>query len=702
MRQTLPFAPRLALLLCALVGLACGDYGGSSNRGETVEPDAFFDLSASAGGIAAFESSVYPIVRANCVDCHEGDGPGSPHFAHPDSTTAYQALVGQGKVNLGSPSTSRIVVKVGTLAHHCWTTCPDDGALLAAAVQAWADEVEFGTEGVSVDGALASSTVTMSDGVVDTGSERYSTNLIAFYEFKEGSGNTAFDTSGVDPPLDLLIQDAEGSVDWMTAWGVSLDGGYLISDNIASRKLYDMIADPVAGSQQFTIEAWITPANIDQEGPARIVSYSRSSGSRNTTLGQVKYTYNARTRSLAPFLENPRNGTPALQTADADQDAQDRLQHVVLTYDPFRGRRFYVDSVYTGDPDESGPGRLWNWDVNHFLTMGAEADGSNIWLGQLRMVAIYRQSLTDAQIQQNFAAGVGQRRLLRFDVTQWMGGPGTVDFVVSDFDDYSYLFCQPTLQVNAPNSSRVANLRIAVNGEVATTGQAFELVDTSSVATRQELSRQCSIIPKSAGPDSDQFTLVFEHLGGFQNVVVEDPVGPAPILLDPTPLPVNGVRDFDRIDGTFARLTGQPRSVGAATFNETLEQLPASYDVRSFVSSNQVPIAKLALDYCEALVDSPATRAAFFPGVVFTDPPEAALDTPAERALVYDALYDRMLGDALLMQPDRSDIHAALEPVVTALTDHCLNPGDCDGGDTQTTVKGVCTAVLSSAAVTLH
>ena len=53
---------------------------------------------------------------------------------------------------------------------------------------------------------------------------------------------------------------------------------------------------------------------------------------------------------------------PALQTDDADRDAQDRLQHVVITYDQFRGRRIYVDGRFTADADPPRPARLWNWD----------------------------------------------------------------------------------------------------------------------------------------------------------------------------------------------------------------------------------------------------------------------------------------------------------------------------------------------------
>ena len=63
-------------------------------------------------------------------------------------------------------------------------------------------------------------------------------------------------------------------------------------------------------------------------------------------LGQAEYNYHARTRTVASnALDAGRNGLPALQTADADRDAQDRLQHVVVTYDQFRGRRIYVDGA---------------------------------------------------------------------------------------------------------------------------------------------------------------------------------------------------------------------------------------------------------------------------------------------------------------------------------------------------------------------
>jgi len=692
----------VALLCVASLSSACGDWSGSSSGGTATQSDGFLDLSAQAGGVEAFQTTVYPIVRQYCAECHEGNGPGSPHFAQPNVSAAYQAITSQGKVNLGSPSSSRIVVKLVSLAHHCWSNCGSDGAMMAAAIQAWADAVDYGSGGVSVDGALASNAQSLGDGLVDTGSERYGGNLIALYEFKEGAGTVARDTSGVAPALDLTLRD---QVTWMTSWGVDIEDGSLLGSTSASRKLFDRIADPSAGTQQYTIEAWITPDNIDQgsDNVARIVTYSQFIGVANMMIGQAEYNYNARTRSIHPSaLDGGQNGLPALQTADGDRDAQDRLQHVMVTYDQFRGRRIYVDGRFTQDPDPIGPARLWNWDPTFRLALGAEPSRTAPWKGQIRLVAIYQQALTDAQIVQNYEAGVGERLLLRFDVAQWMGAGSAVEFIVTDYDAYSYMFCQPTLRTPSPNGSRIANIRIAVNGTLAPSGQGFETIDTTANGTKQELSRQCTIIPKgAAGPDGDQFTLVFEHLGGFQNVVVEDTVPPALILLDPEPRPVNGVRDFARINASFASLTGQSRGVAAATFAEIEEQLPPDYDVRSFVSSQQVAISKIALEYCDALVDGP-DRNAFFPGFDFNAPASSAFATPAQRDRIFNPLFDRMIGDTLAMQPTRAEVRLALDAMTDQLVVVCATPGACDAQRTAAIVKGACAAVLGSAAVTLH
>jgi hypothetical protein len=709
--------PRIfALALLAMAGVACGDFSGSSN-GSVSGPQQLLSNTGDAGGIEAFRTTLKPIVQANCVECHEGGGPGAPHFAAPNDSQAYLAAI--IVADLAAPNLSRMVNYVGG-GHECYdpngaggaVDCAANAVELEAAITAWADLIDFGEGGVSISETLASGSLTLGDGIQDVGSERYSQNLVAFYDFQEGSGTTAFDTSGVAPAINLEL---EGNVEWMTAYGVQinpadggLDAGRVRSESAPASKLYDMIASPQTGTGQYTVEAWITNANITQEGPARIVTYSQSGGRRNFTLGQEQYQYSFRNRAVIDTESNELNGLPALETYDVDEDAQDRLQHVVVTYDPFRGRRVYVDGVWTDDVDETPVGHLWNWtrDGGYRLGLGAEmnADPSDDtrWEGQVRLVAIYNQALTDAQIDANYQAGVGKRLLMRFDISQWTSPGSFVEFVVSDFDNYSYLFCTPTFRSSTPTAFRLSNIRIAVNGTVALTGQSFYTLDTQIVSGQQELSRQCAVIPKGPGPAADIFTLVFEHLNGFQNLIVEADPPDLDVLTDDQDRPIMGLRDFERVRQSMATVTGVsaltdgPRQVAA----DLQQQLPGGSDLRGFVSSQQVGIAKLALEYCDVLVErdlaEPNTANRFFGTFPFGTPTATALATASpNRNLLTDALYAAMVGDdELTDQPDLVDVRTDMNTLYDALV--AANPA------TSSAVKGACAAILASAAVSIH
>lgn len=688
---------------------ACsGEFGGDA-AGSQSAPTQLLSSAASSGGVEAFEATVYPILRQYCADCHSGAGPGSPHIASPDPQTAYLGVVNQGKVDLAVPEASRLVQKVAG-GHNCWVPalpvpgeapCTTDANEILAAVIEWADLIDFGAGGVSIGETLASSTLSLSDGVEDVGLERYDGTLIALYEFQEGSGTVAYDTSGVLPANDL---DLEGDYEWMSAWGVQFDDGR--ARGRASEKLYDQIADPVTGSGQYSVELWITNANVTQSGPARIVTYSRNENARNFTLGQVLYTYDFRNRALVTGVSN--NGTPTLVTYDADEDAQDHLQQVVISYDQFRGRRIYVDGVFTDDVDEVEPGRLWNWERGSGYVFGlADEMGSEDrhWQGQVRLVAVYDSALTQAQIQQNYQAGVGRRLLMRFDVSRWTTPLSAIEFEVSEFDNYSYLFCTPIYETANPADLRVANIRIAVNGDIPATGQGFRTLDTQVTSGHQELSRQCSVIPKgSGGAASDEFTLVFEHLGPYQNLVVEEDPGPAQVVIDPSDRPVRGLRDFARVNESMASVTGiDPNLPGPRDAYRALQQqLPSGYDLRSFVSSHQVGISKLALEYCDALVEDTAARDAFFGAFPFGSAPETVFASAADRQQLSDALYDNVIGSGLSEQPTRQAVRDHLDTLYDALMLSCTPTTPCNAERTDTMVKAACAAVVASAAASLH
>ncbi len=151
--------------------------------------------------MAAFQSTVYPLLAANCRQCHAGFGPGTPAHRPFGPAVAYSAVIDNQKVNFTMPESSRLVRRLATDFHFCWSNCVENGAEMLAAVQAWdalLEQAGSSGGGTGVDVAqLVSDSHTLADGVEDEGGERYDDNIIARCEFKEETGTTAFDTSGV-------------------------------------------------------------------------------------------------------------------------------------------------------------------------------------------------------------------------------------------------------------------------------------------------------------------------------------------------------------------------------------------------------------------------------------------------------------------------------------------------------------------------
>ena len=247
---------------------------------------------------------------------------------------------------------------------------------------------------------------------------------------------------------------------------------------------------------------------------------------------------------------------------------QASLQHVVLTFDPVNGRRIYVNGEFTGDVDAAGGGTLGDWDNSFAFVLGNEVSNNRPWSGVVRMVAVHNRALTLPQIQQNFAAGVGEKFFLLFGVQHITGVPQSyIMFEAAQYDSYGYLFTTPkfiSLDPNAqPGSIAIRGMRIGVNGTEPTVGQAYRLLDTQitnanySAATGQLLSSVGTIIGLEQGPMIDQFFLCFDQLGAQQNVCSDFAAGiPATHGPDePRPSDI-GVRTFDEINASMAAMTG--------------------------------------------------------------------------------------------------------------------------------------------------
>ncbi|MAG32857.1 MAG: hypothetical protein CL908_18420 [Deltaproteobacteria bacterium] len=699
----------------ALLSVGCGDYGGPST-------DTSIAANSLGGGlpqglsvaeqVTSFEATVFPVLRANCDGCHDQSGPGAPMIAHSDSPTAWASVVDNQKVNFNDPPSSRLVRRLIGDLHYCWSDCASDAAVMLAEILAWQQAIEASggtTGGVDVVG-LTSSTLTTADGTEEVGSDRDDRGIIARWDFKELTGTTAFDTSGVAPAMDLSLEGPE----LMTAHGIEIAAGRAIATAADSLKLYDRIADQSSGSQTYTLELWIANVNTTQDGPARIISYSRNTSSRNFMLGQVAYQYSVRNRAFLEASNN--NGSPDMETYDVDRDAQATLQHVVVTYDQVSGRQIFVDGVHTEDVDPIRAGRLWNWNPTYRLVLGDEVSGGRQWLGQVRFAAIYDLPLPPSSILQNYEAGIGRRITLAFDVSAWVGGNSTIEFSLTQLDGYSYLFCQPTFVTDSADTIRLQNMRVSLNGVIPVSGQGFRNLNVLVTGSPQQLSRQCSVVGGIIDPNTDTFQLVFEQLGIFQDVVViPDPPPPgAEVFGDP--VPVLGIRSFARVNASMAAVTGaDPETTEIEDAYEQLyQQLPPTTDLRSFVAANQVGVAKLGAEYCDELVDDDVPnglRETFFIGAAgfgWNQPPVTAFANPADVDLVTDPILDSVIGAGLrgdvMGARARDQVETILDQLLIDLSANCGGAGEplCDGEYTQSIVKGLCTAAVSSGPLHIH
>ncbi|MET0281921.1 MAG: LamG domain-containing protein [Steroidobacteraceae bacterium] len=648
---------------------------------------------------ALFQSTIWPLVRGagQCLGCHVPNAtpprqPQSPFFASADVNEAYAAV--QAKINLDDPSLSRLVLRLREESHNCWTSsCANDANAMQAAITAFAGSIQP----TQIDPAMkVSRALRLYDGTVAAGGNRYEANTIAKYEFKTGEGSTVFDTSGIDPALNLSM---DGDVQWMGGWGINIGpaGGKAFGTAGASSKL----ANRLKATGEYSIEAWVAPANVTQED-AYIVSYSGGVMARNVTIGQRAYQYEV----LARASTTGANGAPAQLTRDADRDAQASLQHLVLTYDPVNGRRLYVNGNFTGDADPRGGGTLADWDNTFALVLGNETSNNRKWSGVIRFVAVHERALTAEQVQQNFAAGVGERYFLLFNVAALTGVPQAyIMFEVSQYDSYSYLFGKPTfisLDPNArPGSVPIQGLRIGVNGSEAPTGQAYANLDISVTAANyapgkgQLLAEVGTVVGLQKGPAGDVFFLSFDRIGS--NTFARTPV--TGVESAPVDLPAQsdiGVRTFEQLNQSMSRITGVPTTNAGvrATYLQVQQQLPPVPAIETFLASHQTGVAQLAIKYCSEMVNNTQWRTDFFGAGLSLAAAPAAQFAGAGKDILVAPLLQKAVGLNLASQPADSDVRAELEALIDKLA---AKPG----ASSANVAKAACAAALGSGVLSI-
>ena len=673
-----------------------------------------------------FAQTLWPVLNSavdsttsisHCQGCHSDNAPlvdrQTPYFASDDADLAYE--VAKAKIDLVTPENSRFVEKVLEEQHNCWSDCADDAADILREIENLSNPIPI----TNIDPDLVTSKALslFQDGIVAASGGRIEDDVIALYEFTLGEGITAVDRSNVAPAADLTLS---GDYEWLSAWGVQFSGGKAQASVASSQKFHDILT----ATGEYSIEAWVAPANVTQEGPARIVSYS-GGNEHNFLIGQTLYNYNVAGRSSSTDAQ----GMPLLSTADADEDLQATLQHIVINYDPINGRQIFVNGVFTDDDDPALPGDLTNWNNSYPLVLGSNVDGSNAWSGAIRLLAIHSRALSQESIQANFDAGVGQKYFLLFSISHLLDTTtdAFIIFEVSQFDNHAYLFNQPYfLSLDSevvPETFAIEGMRIGINGKLARAGQAFATLNTQVDAANynstdgQVLSNVGTVIALENGPSLDQFFLVFDRLGDHTEVLIEaEP--PDPVFTGNGEEPSNlAVRNFAEINHSFAQITGvSPSQTNvAATYNTVVQQLPSSEAMEGFLSSHQMGVTQLAISYCDVLVDDAGLSSAMGLSLSGTD---ANAKSPAEWDSEFilpmiTAALNTDLGEQPIAAETQAIIHHLLftDADNIAEIDPVNNPdphglsrcgGSCPPGQIENAAKAACAAILGSAAVTFH
>ena len=219
---------------------------------------------------------------------------------------------------------------------------------------------------------------------------RVKAGLVVYYPLTEGAGNTVGDQSNVGTPMGLTLS---GDVSWAT------DGNGLVFSNgqVQSSGAATKLIDALQSTNQGTIEVWITPANLIQTGPARILSIGGDTTKQNLIVGQ-------QSNDLAIRLLHTGKDHKAKPRLETDSDVLTTgLLHIVHVYDGTT-EVLYVNGVEQPETVVKSGGYS-NWDVTDPFTLGNEGNGNRPWAGTLRMMAAYDRPLSPSEVQQNFEVG---------------------------------------------------------------------------------------------------------------------------------------------------------------------------------------------------------------------------------------------------------------------------------------------------------
>lgn len=157
------------------------------------------------------------------------------------------------------------------------------------------------------------------------------------------------------------------------------------------------VSEQFRRSRAFSVEFWFRPGNLKQEGPARMLTFSKNTSERNFTIGQEKDRLAVRLRTT----KTDRNGMPEL--ISGSKSLRLDWMHGVFVFEKGRDSLLYLDGKVAGKRRFDGD--LSKWDVSFPISVGDEAGGGRSWNGLLSEMTILNEAVDEEWVKSRFEAG---------------------------------------------------------------------------------------------------------------------------------------------------------------------------------------------------------------------------------------------------------------------------------------------------------
>lgn len=203
---------------------------------------------------------------------------------------------------------------------------------------------------------------------------------LVLYRFNEGKDELVRNRAGLGENMDLRA-DKPGALGWKKEGGLELKSAISLSTSDSAENLVASIQE----SREFTISLTITPGNLKQEGPARILTLSKGTSERNLTIGQEGDSYEIRLRAKGA----DRNGMPGWRTNKGT--VKPERTHLLLVRETSGKTRLFLNGKEAASRDLGGD--LGEWKDDFRLLLGNETSGDRPWVGTFHEVAIYDRAL---------------------------------------------------------------------------------------------------------------------------------------------------------------------------------------------------------------------------------------------------------------------------------------------------------------------